>query len=41
LSVQVRIFPFFPCILLLRVFKAWEMSARKATLLHQISTLQT
>jgi hypothetical protein len=39
LSVQGRIFSFFPCIILLRVFKAWEMSARKATLLHQVSLL--
>jgi hypothetical protein len=31
--------PFFPCILLFRVFKAWEMSATKVILLHQVSSL--
>jgi hypothetical protein len=36
---HVRIFSFFPCILLFRVFKVWEMSGRKATLLHQVSSL--
>jgi hypothetical protein len=40
LSVQVRIFCFFPCILLLSVFKSPEMSGRKATLLHQVSSLR-
>jgi hypothetical protein len=39
LSVQGRIFSSFPCILLLIVFKACKISAKKTTLLHQVSSL--
>jgi hypothetical protein len=39
LSVKVRIFSFFPSIPFLRMIKAWEMPAMKATLLHQVSSL--
>lgn len=37
--VSTRIFSLIPCILLLTVLKAWEMSGRKAILLHQVSSL--
>jgi hypothetical protein len=39
LSAQVRMFLFLHCNLLLTVFEAWEMSAKKVTLLHQVLSL--
>jgi hypothetical protein len=38
-SVQVRAISFFPCMLSSTVFQAWEMSARHAPSLHQVTSL--